>query len=965
MSSKKAKISTKEVKKMSPEEIFEENYKKFLLKTQNEQLHIDEDKTKDNSITSSLIPDSSIKIEEKSENKIASADKTIEVCEKKIQSTPTRDLTYIKFLQGAFSSQIDMFREADRKGYKVLLSRDISEDGKKEYFCINDFGIFWNLYQNMPITSKSFYELQRVGTPRFEVYDLEIETKNLKPGQKLPTPMELFNHFLSLYPKRTDEAYFNIINEEPNWLVLDSSNNNKTSLHIINRNRIFLDEKDNKLWVEMYVKDSEEYYNFPDRCIYGKNHLFRIIGSTKMSKNRYLKIWNEHNKDVSDNPLDYFITHIRDDEKKRMETKLFIELSKEEVGEVNEDYDLITFDKLEGTDKTKKLRELCMVIINGIKNNEIESLKKDGKGVICHNNCMAICCAILYEDEKSEDLVDMFLNLYRNKETRDLKELKEAWKNSVEKRKNDKNSTKSTIGTLYFLAKQAGWNNESMPKNDRYFYKSLAGGEEDLVNLYIYITKNERFINTYDIKDKHHGYKLDLQTAIYQPYTKEKVINDIQNKLKIFVEKKINIHKKKLKKAGKDENKKMKKGEEDKDCELMKLMKKQLVKVKSVGFLEMLFTSLTYKVQDKSFKEKINSVREWEIPIKNRMMINLKTLEKRERTKDDLWSFFINRNYVEDTTRAYEYFLEIFDNNIEKMKCFLQFIGYSISPSMRLKKILICIGSADTGKSKTLTMIRKAVDENIMSSLSYKVLFSPKNEAVHDEEFMKCKKIRAGIIAEPESKIALSSEKVKKIVGGDMTDARRCAATIESFIPICKGIILMNQPPLIPNGNALKEKIIYCFFKHKFDKSEEKENDDKLTALESDDNFLDQVFSLIVKSGYDLHNSKSFYIPKCMKEESEDMNNETNSVFSFCKNKIKVADEKSGTPYLNKGTLYEKYKSYCPTNDYTPEKKYCFFEQLKEFLGVSEKKKNVLNYNGSSRNNIEIFEGYELIEDDK
>jgi phage/plasmid-associated DNA primase len=861
----------------------------------------------------------------------------------------------------------EMFKYADKNNFKFYICADLPKgDGSKQYACFKNDVEFYDYYGRLPEEKKNFYEIQREGRPRYEVYDLEIEVKNLKQDQKLPTPEELFNHFITeCYPQEIDEMYVNRRDEKPNWLVLDSSNKDKTSLHLKNSRRVFKNEADHKAWVNIFVKDSPLYSNFPDKSIYNKNQAIRMIGSTKINKNRYLKIWTAHNSNVSKRTMDYFITNVRDEETNLVEDNFIIpKLPDKITSETTEKGKDVRYEDMTSKKKDGKIRELCEAIVNGIKNNKIQKLhERGGDGVICYNDCMSLCCAIINEgieqDKDFGDLVDKVLSLYRNRHTIDTRKIKESWISSSQQRRQNKekcsvsDQPKASINTLYYYAYQAGWRSKS--KREYLISSSLGGGHSDLAELYILESQDEPFINTYENGDSCYGYRWNNETLIYEKRTKEKMMNVMIQTIHPLVSDYSKSLRKKMKKEEEDEDEDEDDEKKKKKTKTKKAINKVIENLKTESFISNLFKNYAGKVQDIDFKKRLNNVSSWELPINDGLMINLKTLTVRKRTKDDLWTFYIRRNFVQNISRAYEYFLEVLKTK-DKTDCFLQYVGYSISPSMRLKKIMICIGSKDTGKSTTLNMIRNAVSNDIMSSLSYKVLFSPKNESVHNEEFMKVKSIRVGVISEPDIKVPLSGEKVKGFVGNDPVDVRHCGGRLETLTSTCKGMLLTNRPPEIPADDTLTDKLIFCVFNNSFKKS--LENEDKIRRLESDESFLDEVFSLIVLRGFDLHTSEEFFIPECMKNENDSYTNELNSVISFCKSRVRATTEDSKCQYVKKSSLYEAYKEFCTTNDFVPERKFNFFEQIRSHLGVSETKV----HSNDRRTTYEVFKGFELVD---
>lgn len=851
-------------------------------------------------------------------------------------------------------TQEEMFKKADELKHNFYLAYDVELQDKKDqktrivkqYTSYKNKKEFLDKYVNFKSEDKVFYEIKRTEKPRYESYDLEVETKS---SVAPPSSEEVIKHFKEYcYPQ--DNKKLNCKGEEPHFLITEANNNTKTSLHLVNKKRIFDNCEDEKTWVNTNIRMSNIYKNFPDTSVnVSKNRCMRMIYSTKIGKNRPFVAY----KDNLDVPIeDFMITDV--EFKKYCAYKEKVEQKKEESqkvpliaqsAELKIEGENVNDNKKKDQSKRKELCSLVDHLVYAIKNNKIkEFFDRGGDGVLQHDDCMKLFCAIVYEGVtkkvKWDDLGDKIADLYRKKTEIDMEREKNSWIDSVLKRIREKRRT-VTISTLYKYANMSGY---LSLKYMELLENATYGGHFDLAKIFKMATKKNPFINTWESGDKYHGYQWDEDSALYLPRYKSEIINKIQNTLIPIVRKFIS----KVIEDCKDEDKEV-------QTKKKKAVGALLINLKNEPYVRNVYECYSRMVQDIDFKKKLNNVGSWELPIRNRKMIDQRTLVQRNRTPNDYYTYFIDRELVSDTSEANKYFLEVLDTP-EKVKCFLQYTGYAISPSMRLKKIMIAIGGKDAGKSTLFLILAKVFTTNIISSLSDKVFFNRKSESVHNEEFMKVKDIRVGVVSEPELKSAtLSGEKIKSFVGNDLVDVRHCGGRLETLRNTCKAFILTNNAPTLPSDDAVSDKLIFCDCNNHFAKT--KANEMKINHHLEDDRFKDEVFTLVLTEGMNLYNNETLTIPECMLTATESYITRSDGVANFISEKIRKMPEDDEKAYIRMPTLYPEYKYFCESNKFVVEQKHSFLDQFRRRLGTKERNKKV---DGKV---FSAFIGYKIIDD--
>jgi phage/plasmid-associated DNA primase len=726
--------------------------------------------------------------------------------------TNTRSLTEDKTKW--FYKLDDMYEYADKNSYTFYVCADRPKgDGSKEYCCFKNGTVFNDYYMRVPDECKNLYEIQREGRPRYEAYDLEIEVKNLKPDQKLPSPEELYNHFINeCYPSDDEEMYFNKRDEKPEWLVLDSSNKDKTSLHLKNAKRVFRNEKDNKQWVNQYVKDSNIYHNVPDKSIYNRNQPFRLVDSTKIKKNRYLKIWTKHNANVSKRKCDYFITDVKEEDKiNRVEDgNTEHKVLDEEKDEINENGESLVYLEMGQESKQSKLKELCSYIIHGIKTDAIKELhERGGKGVICYRDCMTICCAIINEgmlnDVEYDTFVEEIMKLYRNKSDINLKQQKEKWEDSVAKRIKHKEKT-STVNTLYYYALKAGW--KPFSKSN---YNLIVRQDEGCAD-----------IVASAIKDK---YKiLDGDACIYYD-EKMKVWtvgdeHDIKMKISEVLEPMLDT-------LIKSEKQKMDSGDNKTAEARIKVLKSIRSYVLKTSGKTNIYKALIPKIRDINAHQDIIKYQNKHIYVfGNGTCYDYIENRLRDLTYDDYATNPSTINYFEckeiDSQYKYacDYFSLIFEEDKEVINYVKRVCGYLMTKEVKEQKMIIARGCGMNSKDVFFNMLHEVQGDNFQKGSTKLVLECDDGSANSHTAQLQCR-IGSNVvfISEPKKTLKLCTSAIKDYTGSEEFIFRaphskrtlRYPAT-DKLVMACN---LIPEPDEI--GSAVKRRFLIIGFYITFD----------------------------------------------------------------------------------------------------------------------------------------------------
>ena len=290
----------------------------------------------------------------------------------------------------------------------------------------------------------------------------------------------------------------------------------------------------------------------------------------------------------------------------------------------------------------------------------------------------------------------------------------------------------------------------------------------------------------------------------------------------------------------------------DEQKEEIKIKNKNIGKLinnlKNRSFKTSVFKEIGDKIKDNNFIDDMNKKINY-LPIKNKKMLNIETLNIEERTEKFKFNYYCNVDFIELTTEEeYEienYFNKLFCDDYETREIFINIIK-TVFCGRILKNLFILVGDGSNGKS-LLFEILKAIFGKAIMTLSTDIIILNKNKGSINSEFKKLEECRAGYITEVGKKDKINSPLAKKITGNDALDYRGLYQENRDLKPTSNLFVLTNELPKIPSDNdgkvdkALINRLITIPFNNHF------KNDN--TFVDKMMSKLDLIFSYIMRKG--------------------------------------------------------------------------------------------------------------------
>jgi len=308
-------------------------------------------------------------------------------------------------------------------------------------------------------------------------------------------------------------------------------------------------------------------------------------------------------------------------------------------------------------------------------------------------------------------------------------------------------------------------------------------------------------------------------------------------------------------------------------------------------------------IEDNEFEETLNK-QKYKLPLKNKKIIDMHTLETRERTIEDRFTYECGVEYIEMTEEqekeAKDYFMSLFCNNEDTMKCVLNIIK-SCFTGVPLRYLFVATGSGRNGKSLLFKLL-KIMFKGSMDIISKDVILEKKSNSNLNTEMEKLDKCRVGYVSELKQTDKLNETNIKEITGGDPINLRTLQKTDATLIATCCLWILTNELPSFNVEPAIMDRLIIIPFNNKFPINPNYETE----MIKK----VDLLFSFIMKHGVIQY---EFDLTEEMKQSKSDY--EEDNTKDYLGDFISDHIVKSTKP-MKRDEFRSLYNDYCTKNKY-------------------------------------------------
>jgi P4 family phage/plasmid primase-like protien len=354
-------------------------------------------------------------------------------------------------------------------------------------------------------------------------------------------------------------------------------------------------------------------------------------------------------------------------------------------------------------------------------------------------------------------------------------------------------------------------------------------------------------------------------------------------------------------------------------------------------------------LEDSSFITKIDRI-EYLLPIKHGKVINLKTLEVRDRQASDYFSTECNVEFKpsERYQVAEKFFKSICsavekeEKEEEKYVLYLRkLLAYFLTGSISDRKFYIFVGAGMNGKS-TLMKIMEKILGNFYKGLSESVIIAQDRSTSCTPELLPLVYCRMGVLPENRENVRLHNDRLKALTGDDSIVCRPLYMEEFNFTTQSKLILMTNELPRFNGADkAMIDRIVVLPFRASFTSNPKY----KQTLLDN----IDEIFSYIVTAGVQFWQEQTLGdLPEIVEEERRRYVRNNDLIGMFLNDCV----DKSPNQSIIASALYSSYKNWSDDNRQPILDSHKFFSSI-EKLYTKKRTKRGMIYEGIS---IKILE---------
>lgn len=437
-------------------------------------------------------------------------------------------------------------------------------------------------------------------------------------------------------------------------------------------------------------------------------------------------------------------------------------------------------------------------------------------------------------------------------------------------------------------------------------------GDWGLTKLFVDTVKHKFKV----VDEKGNGYLFDGKTALWKKYPFAFLNNLVSDELKPLLEGFITN----TKCSNDDETNKRK-----------DLLRKPLKIVLSYTGSNMIAKKAVKELVSTGFTEKLNKI-EHLFPIKNGKVIDLKTLEVRSRTMDDMFSIESPVEYTPKETYpvAEEFFKGICCGDKEYIDYLRRFCAYCMSGSIADRSFYIMTGSGLNGKSTLMTILNKILG-GFYTPLSEDVMISFDRKGAATPEILPLLYSRLGVLPESKDDVTLNCERVKRLTGSDVLTCRPLYQEEISFETQSKIVLMTNNlPKFNAFDKAMTDRVKILPFNAEFTN-----NPVYVDKLKEN---IDEIFTYILQDSLDLWKNRNLgTIPRIMREATAGYFKDNDTVAMFIEDRCEIGQEYK----VGAKDIYDEYSNWCEVS----KQKRMSRQSFSKVLEAKFEKKRVTNGN--------------------
>jgi len=327
------------------------------------------------------------------------------------------------------------------------------------------------------------------------------------------------------------------------------------------------------------------------------------------------------------------------------------------------------------------------------------------------------------------------------------------------------------------------------------------------------------------------------------------------------------------------------------------------------------------------------------LALKHNLVIDMRTLKVRDRTKEDYCSFFLDREYEEKYDKEWctQYMGQLLKtDNQEYINQVFEIFGYAFTGENNLKIILMLLGKGDNGKSLFIEIV-KSLMEQYSTVANTKIFKKPRFENnTHEAHLYPLIGKRGAFISELAENDEFNATVMKRASGNDADSIRNSGSELTIDTTLKAVLIAVSNEVPKNTDPVLWKRLKFIDFPNTFERSAEKEAEIK--------SHKQDLFCAFMEGANRYYNNNMFIrFVKEIEEATQRQKDSKDSFLEFTKEyEIEISND--GKEYCK--DIYQIYSDFCrrDLDKYKKDGKETFYTKFEKQHSIVKEKDNKGNY---------------------
>ena len=315
------------------------------------------------------------------------------------------------------------------------------------------------------------------------------------------------------------------------------------------------------------------------------------------------------------------------------------------------------------------------------------------------------------------------------------------------------------------------------------------------------------------------------------------------------------------------------------------------------------------------------------LPVKDKMVVNMKTGDMRARTREDLFTYEVPICYYRGKRSEFleKFFAEIMleDDKPEEERVKVNFLqrilGYSFTGECKEQIMVVLTGDeGSNGKSTLCNLIRKCMPD-IVKSAHKSVIMKRNNSSSANPELHMLRDCRLVLLSETQQNEFIDEDMFKRMTGGDEVQSRNLFTNFINWSPGFVAWMVTNFEPKCSGDKATLRRILLFKFLARFVENPKLPHERKINKdvpeMWKDKDIMEAFLAFIIEGAMKYH-QEGLNIPQEIIDNTAQYGKNMNSFEVFIEQDIDP--DSKATDRTSADDLWKRYQQRCKDESLIP-----------------------------------------------